>query len=115
MNVHKPFSPVEGLDHGAIKVWMWLRQDGKCLLCGEPIDLTIPRNRYGGASTEHKRPVVRGGNNGRGNLALTHWECNKRRGSGTWLKQMRPPPNEPIMPYCGGIRPAQPQGADRAD
>lgn len=106
-NVPKPFSPVEGLDHGAIKVWMWLRQDGKCLLCGEPIDLTIPRNRYGAASTEHKRPVVRGGNNGRGNLALTHWECNKRRGSGTWLKQTRPAPDDQIVPYSGGIKPAQ--------
>jgi 5-methylcytosine-specific restriction endonuclease McrA len=77
LSVPKPFTPVEGLDHGAMKVWMWLRQDGKCLLCGEPIDMTIPRNHYGGASTEHKRPVVRGGNNGRGNLALTHWECNR--------------------------------------
>jgi 5-methylcytosine-specific restriction endonuclease McrA len=104
VNAPKPFTPVEGLDHGAIKVWMWLRQDGKCLLCGEPIDLIIPRNRYGAASTEHKRPMVRGGQNGRDNLAVTHWECNKRRGSGTWLKQVRPPPGEKIMPYSGGIR-----------
>lgn len=94
----KPFAPVEGLDHGAVKVWMWLRQDGKCLLCGEAIDLMIPRNRYGGASVEHKWPVSRGGKNGSSNLALTHWECNKKRGGAAWLKQMRPAPG-PIRPY----------------
>lgn len=95
----KPFTPIAGLDHGLAKVWMWIRQDGKCLLCGEPIDLTIPRNQYGAASVEHKWPVSRGGTNGSQNRALTHWECNKRRGTGMWLKQTRPPPDRLIHPY----------------
>lgn len=102
MSTPKPFTPIEGLDHGAVKVWMWLRQDGKCLLCGEAIDMTIARNRYGAASVEHKKPVSRGGKNGSGNLALTHWECNKRRGRGPWLKQLRPSPDQSGSYYGHG-------------
>lgn len=104
MSYQKPFTPIAGLDHGAVKVWMWLRQDGKCLLCGEPIDLSILRNRYGAASVEHKRPVSKGGTNSPQNRALTHWECNKKRGTGTWLKQARPSPDVRIGPYCPGSR-----------
>lgn len=82
------------LDHSVLKVWLWIRQDGKCFLCGEAIDPTIPRNHYGALSAEHLWPRVRGGPNGRFNLAATHLECNKKRGRNTWLKQMRPPPRE---------------------
>lgn len=95
-DIRHPF----GIDHSLLKVWLWLRQDGKCFLCGEPIDLTILRNQYGACSAEHLVPRVKGGRDSRGNLAATHWECNKKRGQGTWLKQMRPPP--------GFLRPYQP-------
>lgn len=94
-------SPVESpvkVDHSDLKVWLWLRQDGKCFLCGELIDLTIPRNKYGACSCEHLIPKVRGGTDCRNNLAATHWECNKKRGTGRWLKQMRPPQGL-VAPY----------------
>lgn len=74
-----------------LKVWLWLRQNGQCFLCEEPIDITIPVNRYGAPSTEHLIPRNSGGKERRSNLALTHWECNKKRGPNKWLKQVRPP------------------------
>lgn len=92
-----------GVDHSLLKIWLWLRQDGKCFLCGEAIDLTIPKHRWGSCSAEHLVPRARGGTDVRNNLAATHWECNKKRGMGRWLKQMRPAPGGVIGPYSPRI------------
>lgn len=106
MSAPQLFTPVHPkVDHSALKVWLWLRQDGKCFLCGEAIDLTIPRNHYGACSAEHLQPRVRGGSDAKGNLAATHWECNRKRGDGTWLKQLRPAPGD-IGAYRGFKRPS---------
>lgn len=100
------FAPAIGIDHSVLKVWLWLRQDGMCFLCGEAIDLTIPRNQYGACSAEHLMPKSSGGADCRNNLAATHWECNKKRGVGRWLKQVRPPPDARIAPYFGNKAPS---------
>ena len=53
--------------------WLWHRQDGKCPLCGEPLDLDNPRqcnvDHEHGPKREKTKPKVRG---------LLHGYCNYR-------------------------------------
>ena len=73
-----------------LKAWLHLRQNGRCILCGEALDLSIPRHQYGSVTFEHVEPKVKGGAHGRSNLAVSHWECNRFRRDERRLKLIRP-------------------------
>lgn len=47
-----------------------------CPICGEPLSATPP------LAVDHIVPWSAGGTNDPGNLRVTHWSCNARRGSG---------------------------------
>lgn len=72
------------------KAWHVLMQNGRCLLCGEPLFLTLPTRTFGAFSFEHKLPRCAGGEDHRRNLAGTHHECNKGRLDRLILKRFRP-------------------------
>jgi len=52
-----------------------------CFFCGERIE------KIEDASIEHKIPLSRGGSNRKDNLALSHYDCNFKRGNN--LKTLR--------------------------
>lgn len=79
-----------GVPAADLKAWLYFRQGGRCVLCGEAIDLSIPQHQYGSATFEHVKPLVHGGGKGRTNLALSHWECNRLRRDERRLKLLRP-------------------------
>lgn len=92
-----------------MKAWLHLRQNGRCVLCGESIDLSVPRHAYGSATFEHVIPKLLGGATGRSNLALSHKECNHWRGARRVLRCVRPPlldvvterGRRRLVPMCG--------------
>jgi 5-methylcytosine-specific restriction endonuclease McrA len=88
------------------KLWLLLMQNGRCILCGEPIFTDLPVHTYGAPSVEHKIPINKGGAAWLRNLALSHDECNKWRGDRTVMKCVRPP--KPSPPERGSRRPLVP-------
>lgn len=46
-----------------------------CYVCGRHVKKSC-------ASLEHVIPVSKGGTDDIGNLSISHWQCNKRRGNG---------------------------------
>lgn len=55
---------------------------GACLLCGDPIDLTLPGTHRDGPTLEHVIPVSRGGDPFHpANLSASHLRCNSARGN----------------------------------
>lgn len=73
------------------RAWHILMQNGRCVICGEPLFLDVPHLSYGGFSWEHKVPRSHGGSNGRMNAAGSHRECNQQRRNSAKLKGVRPP------------------------
>jgi len=55
------------------------RDDFKCYLCGEDVDMSLPRRSKFGATIDHVIPLSRGGSDDVTNLRLTHWHCNCRK------------------------------------
>jgi 5-methylcytosine-specific restriction endonuclease McrA len=52
-----------------------------CVVCLEPIDVTLPASHRDGPTTEHLVAVAAGGSpTSPSNLALSHRRCNTRRG-----------------------------------
>lgn len=57
-----------------------VQRDGlDCHICGELVDLDIPRNSRMGATIDHVLPVSKGGDSSLENLRLAHWICNIRK------------------------------------
>lgn len=52
-----------------------------CALCFEPIDLMLSGRDPRGPTVEHLVPRSAGGGDELENLALSHWECNAKRGA----------------------------------
>lgn len=77
-----------------LKLWLFFMQNGRCILCGEPLDLRRGRFSYGGFSYEHKVPRAVGGTDSRFNLAGSHRECNQQRRDEMKLKYARPAEHE---------------------
>lgn len=69
---------------------LYLKQRGLCWLCDEALDLSVPKDTYGSCSFEHVIPAHCGGSFSRKNIVLTHWECNKARGSSIAWRVTRP-------------------------
>jgi 5-methylcytosine-specific restriction endonuclease McrA len=73
---------------GSLKLFdeLWLKQDGRCAICGEP----MPRGRFDvphatvwkkrRPTFDHIRPRAKGGMDDTENLQLAHAHCNKRKG-----------------------------------
>ena len=55
------------------------RDNYLCHLCGEPVDMSLPRTSKLGATLDHVIPVSRGGVDSRENLKLAHWICNVKK------------------------------------
>jgi hypothetical protein len=85
-------------------LWMFARrvtrfnaQDGLCCWCLEPMDHPLPIQQQSlgplFASWEHLTPISKGGSRGWRNIALSHLECNQRRGSDmSWTPTVPEPP-----------------------
>lgn len=57
------------------------RDGSDCHVCGEPVDLSLPRRSRWGATLDHVVPLVCGGTDDTSNLRLAHLACNSRRGT----------------------------------
>lgn len=57
-----------------LKKKLFIEQDGKCSLCGQPVTVDS-------GNLDHDRPFSKGGENYAFNLTLTHFECNTKKGS----------------------------------
>lgn len=79
------------------KLKFYQHQNGLCWLCDEPLDLFQPVHSYGSASWEHVIPSSCGGSDRWSNMALTHWECNKRRGD-CFIFRVERPREQPYGP-----------------
>lgn len=77
-----------------LKLWLFFMQNGRCVLCGEPLRMDVGRFAYGGLSIEHKLPRAHGGTDSRFNLAASHRECNQLRKDGLSTKCVRPAEHE---------------------
>lgn len=64
-----------------------------CYLCGHWVDKTLPTGHPMAPELEHIRPIALGGKPyDRGNAALSHMICNRRKGAGL------PKPSSEPMP-----------------
>jgi 5-methylcytosine-specific restriction endonuclease McrA len=67
---------VEEVDFAAV----FVRDGGRCRLCGEPIDAESGSRHPRSASYDHIVPLARGGLHVMDNLQLTHLRCNLSKG-----------------------------------
>ena len=57
------------------KVRLWVKQAGVCLCCAKPIPkLDLPKSQI-----DHKIPIVKGGPDDFGNMAIAHADCNQEK------------------------------------
>lgn len=57
-----------------------LREYGSaCHICGEEIDLNLPRTSRMGLTVDHVFPLSKGGSDELDNLRPAHWICNRRK------------------------------------
>lgn len=73
-------------------LWHLLRQNGRCLVCGDALIPGVKPPRYGGMSREHKVPKIHGGSDAMANIGASHSECNLYRGERMSLRWLRPEP-----------------------
>ena len=50
-----------------------------CHICGEEIDLSLPRTSRMGLTIDHVIPLAKGGSDEMDNLKPAHWICNNRK------------------------------------
>lgn len=73
----------------------WEAGNHSCILCGQPIDDTLPPNHPMSRTLEHLTPIVRGGSHDIDNLDFAHFRCNSQKGAKTleeyreWQKRTR--------------------------
>lgn len=67
---------------------IWIRDGGKCKICGKPVDINLSRGGYGKkmdmmcATVDHIVPLACGGEHTMENVRLAHLICNSKRGTG---------------------------------
>lgn len=61
----------------------WEASDKTCILCGKPIDDTLPPRRPASRTIEHLTPIARGGRHDLDNIAFAHWSCNSSKNDKT--------------------------------
>lgn len=57
----------------------WEAGDHTCILCGQPIDDTLPPRHPASRTIEHLTPIVRGGRHDLDNIDFAHWRCNSQK------------------------------------
>jgi 5-methylcytosine-specific restriction endonuclease McrA len=97
-----PSNPPWNLSGAELDRWLWAEMDpwadmlvthdgieiiaahrrsaGRCGVCGDPVDLDVPRGRLQ-PTLDHIVPLSKGGNTERVNLQLAHRGCNSRKGN----------------------------------
>ena len=55
------------------------RDSFTCYLCGDLVDMSLPRTSRFGATLDHVIPISKGGVDSLDNLKLAHWVCNIRK------------------------------------
>jgi len=55
------------------------RDNFRCYLCNEPVDMELPRTSRYGATLDHVIPLTKGGQDSLDNVRLAHWICNIRK------------------------------------
>lgn len=55
------------------------RDSGLCHICGDEVDLSLPRTSRMGATLDHVIPISKGGLDLLENVRLAHWICNIRK------------------------------------
>lgn len=72
----------------------WEAGNHSCILCGQPIDDTLPPNHPMSRTLEHLTPISRGGTHDIDNLDFAHFRCNSSKNNKTleeyrdWVKQV---------------------------
>lgn len=61
----------------------WEAGDKACILCGQPIDDTLPARHPKGRTLEHLTPIHRGGPHNLDNIDFAHRSCNASKGTKT--------------------------------
>lgn len=61
----------------------WEASDKTCILCGKPIDNTVPPRRPESRTIEHLTPIARGGRHDLDNISFAHWSCNSSKNNKT--------------------------------
>lgn len=68
----------------ARRPWLYARQQGRCIICAEPmLPLDGPLTDPLSATIEHVIPRASGGTDAAANVALSHYRCNCARGDAT--------------------------------
>ena len=70
----------------------WQTSDKTYILCGKPIDDTVPLRQPASRTIEHLTPIARGGRHDLYNIAFAHWSCNSSKPA------KRPPQKAPQSP-----------------
>ena len=68
------------VEHVSIDVLI-RRDRGKCMLCGDPVNLTAERGTRRAPSIDHVVPLSLGGEHSYENCQLAHIECNSKKGN----------------------------------
>jgi hypothetical protein len=55
------------------------RDNYVCHICGELVDMSLPRRSHYGATLDHVIPIAKGGLDSEDNVKLAHWICNVRK------------------------------------
>jgi 5-methylcytosine-specific restriction endonuclease McrA len=67
----------------------FIAQQGRCWLCGEPMDLHADRRTAKAATWYHVVPKSKGGGSTQDNLMLAHRWCNNHRADREDVRAMR--------------------------
>lgn len=59
---------------------VFAKTEGRCHLCRQPVDLTVPWPNALSRSIDHLTPISKGGTHEPANVALAHLGCNMKRG-----------------------------------
>lgn len=76
------------------KMTLWIAQQGKCWLCGEPLVKPITGGPDGCNDPEyptmdHIVPASQGGDRSYANIALAHLKCNRARANNADVRALR--------------------------
>jgi 5-methylcytosine-specific restriction endonuclease McrA len=68
---------VERVDYAAV-----IERDGRmCHICGEAVDMSLPKYHPMSRSFDHVIPLSKGGPHSMDNVKLSHFGCNSRKGA----------------------------------
>lgn len=69
------------VDSKTLRMKVYEESNGKCQLCGDPIDLSLSYPNKNSFSVDHIIPRSLGGGSGVANLQAAHLQCNRKKGA----------------------------------